>query len=44
MSLKKDIWELIEKEIPNASNTIGWGSMDSLCDNLIDLIENKNHE
>ena len=39
MSLKIDIWELIEKEIPNASDEIGWGSMDSLCDNISNLLK-----
>ena len=39
MSLKIDIWELIEKEIPNASDEIGWGSMDSLCGDISNLLK-----
>jgi len=38
---KKEVWEIIENYAPNLSNEIGWGSMDSLCDNLIEYIQEK---
>jgi hypothetical protein len=37
--LKKELWELIDSVIPDASSLIGWGSMDSLCEDLINLIK-----
>lgn len=37
-SLKIEVWQLIEKHRPGLSDEIGWGSMDSLCDELISFL------
>lgn len=37
--LKEEVWNLLEKELPNMSDKIGWGSMDTLCEDLIELIK-----
>jgi len=36
--MKIKLWDLIEKSIPNASDNVGWGSMDSLCDDIVSLV------
>jgi len=44
--LKKEIWELIDSNTDNISDRIGWGSMDSLIDEIIELnksIANENN-
>jgi len=35
--LKKDIWNLIDSNADNLSDKIGWGTMDSLVDEIIKL-------
>ena len=42
--LKKEVWELLENYKENLSDEIGWGSMDSLCDELINTIKNQSEE
>ena len=42
--LKKEVWGLLEGYKENLSDEIGWGSMDSLCDELINTIRNKSEE
>ena len=37
-SSKNEIWNTIESYVPDLSNQIGWGTMDSLCDGLHALI------
>jgi hypothetical protein len=32
---KQELWNMIEKYAPNLSDEIGWGSMDSLCDEIM---------
>lgn len=39
--LKKEVWELLESYKENLSDDIGWGSMDSLCEELIKTIKSK---
>jgi len=34
----KEIWDVLEKHAPNLSDQIGWGSMQSLCEELYELI------
>jgi|GEM_PF-5537645 hypothetical protein len=36
--MKIKLWDLIEKSIPNASDNVGWGSMDRLCDDIVSLV------
>jgi len=33
--LKKELWELIDSNTNNISSVIGWGSMDSLIEEII---------
>ena len=36
---KIELWDLIESHAPELSDQIGWGSMDSLCDDILALIQ-----
>jgi len=38
---KQELWELIERHAPNLSDDIGWGSMDSLCDEILEGFNGK---
>lgn len=38
---KEDVWNIIESYAPNLSDEIGWGTMDSLCEELIKSIKNE---
>jgi hypothetical protein len=42
--LKNEVWGLLENYKENLSDEIGWGSMDSLCDELINTIKNQSEE
>tara|TARA_R110000851_G_scaffold186207_1_gene335509 strand:- start:51 stop:278 length:228 start_codon:yes stop_codon:yes gene_type:complete len=42
--LKKEVWELLEGYKENLSDEIGWGTMDSLCEELINTIKNQSEE
>lgn len=39
--LKIEVWDILESYKEKLSGDIGWGSMDSLCDELITLIKDK---
>jgi len=40
MTLDKiEIWKIIESYTSNLSDKIGWGKMDSLCDELIEYYD-----
>lgn len=39
--IKTELWDLIESYAPRFSDQIGWGTMDELCEKIIEVVKSE---